>query len=326
MRGTLAMLRPGIFTTVQDAGRIGYRALGVPGSGALDSTALRLVNAVVGNPANTAVLEMLYSGILMEARGTASRIAVGCTAARLERAGDGAPAALPPWRSTVLLPGDRLRVEGPTRTAAAYLAVQGGFDVPLVLGSASTYVPGRLGGYEGRALQAGDELPIARSVPLAREDQAYVEPPQLEPPAVLRVVRGPQADRFAAAALGTLLSAEYRVTRESNRTGLRLAGPALPHSMGHDLLSEGVASGSIQVPGSGQPVILVADHPTVGGYPKIATVISADIAAAGRLRIGHAVRFRLVDEAGAAAARRVQRDWIAEQIAGVRSAARDASA
>jgi UPF0271 protein len=137
----------------------------------------------------------------------------------------------------------------------------------------------------------------------------------------LRVIPGPQTAEFADDALDRLLSAPYRISPASNRSGLRLEGPALQHAAGHDLLSEGVATGSIQVPGSGQPVLLIGDHPTVGGYPKIATVISADWAAAGRLRIGSTVRFELADEAHASAARCAQREWIAEQLAALQTVA-----
>jgi UPF0271 protein len=132
---------------------------------------------------------------------------------------------------------------------------------------------------------------------------------------------GPQLEQFAGDALERLLSSTYRVTPASNRSGLRFEGAALEHVAGHDLLSEGVATGSIQVPGSGQPVLLIGDHPTVGGYPKIATIISADLPAAGRLRIGSPVRFELATEQQAASARHAQRAWIAERLAALQSIA-----
>ncbi|MGE5525689.1 MAG: biotin-dependent carboxyltransferase family protein [Rhodospirillaceae bacterium] len=310
----LRIVRSGIHATLQDAGRVGYRSLGVPVSGALDAAALHLLNALLDNPANTAAVETLYSGMTLELTAGTARIALAGATGQIERGGV-APIRIPAWHSVLLRAGDRLRIAAPSDTAAAYLAVEGGYAIPTVLGSASTYVQGALGGHEGRALRAGDVLALVQSDALPRAERRYAVPPDLAQPSVLRAMSGPQADRFADNALDRLISAPYRVTSASNRSGLRLEGPKLDHTAGHDLLSEGVATGSIQVPGSGLPVILVADHPTVGGYPKIATVISADWAAAGRLRIGSAFRFELVDEPAAASARRAQRDSIANYIA-----------
>lgn len=318
MMAALRVVRAGIHATVQDAGRSGYRSLGVPGSGALDATALHLANALVGNAANTAALEMLYAGITVELLSGSARVAIACAQATIERPGaDGVP--LPAWHSAVLGAGDRLRVASPADTAAAYLAVEGSYATAPVLGSASTYVQGQLGGFCGRALQAGDVLPLVQAEALPRAERRYAIAPKLEQPEALRIMAGPQADRYADDALEQISSQLYRVTPASNRNGLRLEGALLRHRAGHDLLSEGVATGSIQVPGTGQPVLLLADHPTVGGYPKIATVISADLPAAGRLRIGRAVGFAVVDDAGAAAARHAAQAWIAERIAAIES-------
>jgi biotin-dependent carboxylase-like uncharacterized protein len=316
---TLRIARAGIHATVQDAGRSGYRALGVPGSGALDSVALHLANAVVGNSAGAAAVEILYSGMTVEVADGSARIAVGGASAAIER--NDQTIALPAWQSAVVHAGDRVRVAAPVQTAAAYLAVEGGYAVPHVLGSASTYVQGRIGGYEGRALREEDELALNQAKPHAQCERRYATLPELGQPATLRVIPGPQLEQFVGDALERLLSSPYRVTPASNRSGLRLEGAALEHVAGHDLLSEGVATGSIQVPGSGQPVLLIGDHPTVGGYPKIATIISADLPAAGRLRIGSSVRFELASEQQAASARHAQRAWIAERLAALQSIA-----
>jgi len=314
---TLRIVRAGIHATVQDAGRGGYRSLGVPGSGALDAVALQLANALVGNRADNGAIEMLYSGITVEVADGSARIAVGGASAIIERNGGSVP--LPAWQSALVHSGDRVRVAAPVHTTAAYLAVEGGYAIPEVLGSTSTYVQGRLGGYEGRALCTGDELALSEVQRQTQHERRYARPPELTQPATLRVMPGPQTEQFAAGALARLLSSPYRVTPASNRSGLRLEGAVLDHVRGHDLLSEGVATGSIQVPGSGQPVVLIGDHPTVGGYPKIATIISADLPAAGRLRIGSSVRFELADETQAAAARHALRDWIAAQLAALES-------
>lgn len=298
----LEILRAGIHTTIQDRGRPGYRALGVPASGALDAETLELVNALLGNPGNTGALELLYGGIAVRARNGALRFALGCATGRIERP-DGSQHDVPAWHTAVLGDDETLTIDAPGRTAAAYLAVAGGFAIAPVLGSMSTYVAGSLGGWQGRPLQRGDRLPLAATNVARAGERMLTREHVPAAPSQLRVIAGPQHTRFRGDALDALIATPYRVTPSSNRTGLRLDGALLQHDEGHDLLSEGVATGSLQVPGTGLPVLLLADHPTVGGYPKIATVISADLAAAGRLRIGSDVRFTLVDAAAARAAR-----------------------
>lgn len=307
---TLVVERSGIHVTVQDAGRLGYRALGVPASGALDGDALHLANAVAGNPPGCGALELLYSGITVRVSDGEARLALAATDGIIEHAAGGVT-PLPAWHSATLRAGDRLRVTAPAATAVAYLAVEGGFRLPAVLGSVATYTAGALGGHEGRLVRAGDALPLAHDRPDARSERGLTVPLRLAAPELLRVLPGPQFECFAGTAGPRLAGQTYRVTPASNRSGLRLEGPPLAHRSGHDLLSEGVATGSIQVPGSGQPVLLIGDHPTVGGYPKIAVVIAADLAAAGRLRIGSEVRFALVDEHAARAARHAARERLA---------------
>lgn len=302
MTAALAVLKAGIVTSLQDAGRAGLRAQGVPHSGALDTVALQLANHLVGNTPDEGALEMLYAGAALEARGGPVRVALACAEGVIVDAA-GSRTALPAWQSATLQAGWQLRV-GPIRdTAAAYLAVEGGFDVPPVLGSVSTYLRGALGGWKGRALEAGDVLPLRSAGVTAGRERRLAPAPALTAPRTLRVMIGPHEARFTRAALRALESSEYTVTPQSDRSGLRLEGAALAPAAGHDLLSEGIPPGSIQVTGAGQPVVLIGDHGTVGGYPRIATVISADIAAAGRLRIGSRVRFAVVNTDAAADAR-----------------------
>ena len=320
MSAALLVRKAGICSTVQDLGRPGFRAYGVPSSGALDAIALELANVLVGNPPDSAGIEMMYSGITLEALASV-RIAVGGAEATIT--GSGATRTQPAWQSTILERGETLRVGTIRETAAAYIAVEGGLDVPLVLGSASTYLRGALGGWQGRALRVGDVLPLKLDSAAPRAERRYTRAPAFLAPACLRVMPGPQADRFDEASLEVLLSNEYVVSASADRSGLRLEGPLLQHVDGYDTSSEGVASGSIQVPGSGLPVILIGDHPTVGGYPKIATIISADLAAAGRLRIGSHVRFAAVDEHAAARARgqsKLELEAVASSIANVGAA------
>ena len=299
----LRIVKAGISSTVQDAGRVGCRAYGVPSSGALDRVALSLVNALAGNDPREAAIEMLYSGISARVEGGSVRAAIAGANALVERT-DGSRLELPSWQTATLHDGDVLRVATITRSAAAYLALEGGFDVPQVLGSASTYTKASLGGFGGRALKPRDVLRAKLEKALDRIESRYAQPLGLASPAELRVMRGPQTEHFEEGALRRLAAAPYVVSTSSDRSGLRLEGETLRHVGGFDLTSEGVAPGSIQVPGSGLPVILIGDHPTVGGYPKIATIISADIPAAGRLRIGSRVSFRVVDEEQALEARR----------------------
>lgn len=300
---SIVIRKAGICSTLQDLGRTGYRACGVPASGALDPVALKLANALVGNVANCAGIEMLYSGVTLEVTGHAVRIAVCGTEATLSSCTGSPPRTLPSWESVTVQHGQSLRVHPIRDTAAAYLVVKGGLDVAPVLGSVSTHIKSALGGWHGRALRAGDVLPVVLDEPTARVERRYVHSLNLHAPTELRVMLGPQESRFERTSIDAFLMSEYRVSTQSDRSGLRLEGEVLKHIDGYDLTSQGVSAGSIQIPGSGLPVILIGDHPTVGGYPKIATIISADLAAAGRLRIGSRVRFNAVSAAGAAHAR-----------------------
>lgn len=302
MATEIVVLKPGIVTSIQDLGRKGYRAYGVPQSGALDPETLQLVSAVAGNAGDAAALEMLYSGVVVEARGGSVRAALAGADAIIEGVTH-EEHHVPAWQSCTVRSGERLRV-GPIKAgAAAYLAVEGGFDIAPVMGSLSTYTRSKLGGWHGRALQRGDALPLKLSDANTRRERRLSLAPSFAAPGMLRAIAGPHEDRFTQRSLAAFVENDYTVTSDSDRSGLRLSGPKLEHVSGYDLPSEGVAPGSIQVPGSGLPVILIADHPTVGGYPRIATIISADLAAAGRLRIGSRVRFCYVTSEEAADAR-----------------------
>ena len=292
MSGGLRVLEPGLHTTVQDLGRTGYQAIGVPVSGALDGFGLRLANALVGNPPGAPALEILLTGPALE---------VAVDSARIALAGHGAGSSIDGDKSWVVGAGESVtlprgavfRVIAGRESACCYLAVEGGIAVPLVLGSASTYVRAGLGGFEGRALRRGDvvQLTIARAP--EREELRLPMPPQAADRPI-RVVLGPQQECFTEEAVATLLAGEFRVSASADRMGMRLEGPPLRHRDGWDIVSDAIATGAIQVPGSGQPIVLLADHQTTGGYPKIATVISADLAAVGRRRPGDLLRFAAV--------------------------------
>ncbi len=305
MSAFLKVLAPGSHTTVQDLGRHGFQSIGIPVSGALDAISLRLANALVGNPPETAGLEVLYHGPTLEVGAEAVRVALAGTGAMIEVLGDGG-FSLPSWRGLRLRRGQVFRVGALADSACCYLAVEGGLDLKPCLGSLSTYVRGGFGGLDGRELRPGDELPLALKAAPERREIRVPGPPDLAPDDAIRVVLGPQEELFPDQAIAAFLATEYEVSLHSDRMGMRLDGPPLRHHAHADFVSDGIATGAVQVPGSGQPIVLLADHQTTGGYPKIATVISADVPAIGRRKPGDTVRFAAIDVAAAEDIRRQQ--------------------
>jgi biotin-dependent carboxylase-like uncharacterized protein len=307
----LAVQAPGLATTLQDFGRFGHQALGIPVSGALDADALRLANRLVGNAEGEAALEIRMMGPTLCVCSDAVLVVLAGTGGALEVL---APSTrqVPAWQSVRLERDAVFRVPALRDSATAYLAVAGGFDVPEVLGSRSTYGRGAFGGFQGRALAAGDHLPLRLPNIADGREMRLGRQPDLAPPARIRVVLGPQQDYFSPAGLNTFLAETFAVTNEADRMGLRLAGPRLEHAKGYDIVSDAVATGAIQVPGNGQPIVLLADHQTTGGYPKIATVISADLPALGRMRPGDTLRFEAISVDAAEAARRAHERNIAD--------------
>jgi KipI family sensor histidine kinase inhibitor len=275
------VLRPGMLTTVQDLGRRGHRAQGVPLSGAADPFALRLANLLVGNEEDAAALEFTLIG--PELRFLHDTV-VALTGAAFE--------PLPRWEPVRIAAGTTLNF-GPVREGCrGYLAIAGGIDVPPVLGSRSAYTRAAMGGLEGRPLRAGDRLNVPVVVPPVR-GHWYVDPrilPAYSNSVTVRVVAGAQAGEFGDA----LAAAHYRVSPQSDRMGVRLSGESLRRDDARDLVSSPVAPGTVQVPPDGQPIILLADAQTIGGYPQIAHVISVDLPLVAQLRPGDRVAFRMV--------------------------------
>lgn len=301
MTACLRVLAAGAIGMVQDLGRTGQQRFGVPVSGALDFVGLRIANALVGNPEGTAALEIFYKGPTFEVEAESVRVAV--VGAPLQVQAGEERRAVPSGRSVLLTRGERLAVGACEGTLVAYLAVEGGFALPAFLGSLSTYVRAGLGGLQGRPLRKGDALPLALDAATGRAERIAPDW-DLAPATRVRVVFGPQDDYFTAEAKTLFTSAAYAVSMQSDRMGMRLQGPALEHAKGYNIVSDGTAPGSIQVPGNGLPIVLLADRPTTGGYPKIATVISADLPALGRLRPGAPIGFDAVSVEEAEAARR----------------------
>ncbi|WP_245693444.1 5-oxoprolinase subunit C family protein [Deferrisoma camini] len=295
-RPILRIRRPGPLTTVQDHGRWGFQHLGVPVSGAMDPLSFRVANALVGNHWTAAVLEITLGGFEAEFLGpTAAALAGGDLGFEL----DGTP--LGPGTSFRAEAGSVLRTKGRPRGCRAYLAVAGGFAVPEVLGSRSTYLPARLGGLEGRALRQGDELrAYGPPFPPGWGPGRRAPPELLSPlpppgePIRLRVVLGPQADRFTRSGLHTFLAERFEVSPQADRMGYRLEGPRIEHAGPADILSDGIAWGAVQVPAHGRPIVLMADRQTAGGYPKIATVVRTDIPALAQAVPGDPVTFEAV--------------------------------
>jgi biotin-dependent carboxylase-like uncharacterized protein len=279
----LTVLAPGPLVTVQDQGRSGWASIGVPRSGAADLPAAELANRLVGNQPSAAVLEVTAGGLRVRAERTVL-VAVTGAPAPLTVDGRAAPLNAP----VTLRPGAELALGLPAVGLRSYLAVRGGIDVPEVLDSRSTDT---LSGLGPAPVRAGDVLPIGR---LAAEepivDVAAVSPPSSRP--VLRVLPGPRRDWLEPAAWTVLTSAEWTVTADSNRVGLRLSGPRLSRTRDEELPSEGLVPGALQVPPDGAPVLFLADHPVTGGYPVLAVVAIADLPAAAQLRPGDTLRFR----------------------------------
>ena len=289
---TLEILDPGLLTTVQDRGRYGYQRYGVPVSGAMDQFALRMANLMAGNGQDAAALEATVRGPRIEFH-TDTWITV--TGADISPEVDGKP--LPMWESVEIGAGTVLTFGDLRDGMRTYVAVRGGIDVPPIMGSRSTYLKGRFGGLEGRALQAGDLLStlpgddidfIAKQLPSSYTAPVYGGIHRL------RVVPGPQDNAFEPEALSRFLTSRYRIHPDSDRMGYMLDGPKIDHRDGADIVSDGNPPGAIQIHGDGIPRILLADRGTTGGYTKIATVISADLPSLAQALPGQSVSFRQV--------------------------------
>lgn len=295
------VLHPGLLTTVQDLGRWGHQALGVPVAGPMDVVSHRMANQLVRNTPLAATLEVTMLGPRLRCVGA---VTIAVAGAEFDVRVDGQPIRTGcAWS----LPDGAVLAFGPRRAGTrAYLAVAGGIDTPVVLGSRATHLVCGMGGVEGRALRAGDRLPIGQTAPgqvlpagASWRDEARALPGGT---CTLRILPGPQRAWFTDAAWAALLEGPYQLAPASNRMGYRLQGPTLGRAREGELLSEPVAMGAVQVPGSGDPLLLMAECQTMGGYPKIAVVIAADLPAAGQLAPGDTVQFAACSRSDAMAA------------------------
>ncbi|WP_420908712.1 biotin-dependent carboxyltransferase family protein [Brevibacillus humidisoli] len=282
--------KPGVLTTVQDLGRTGYQQYGMVVAGAMDPFALQVGNLLVGNGRGEAGLEITLIGPELE---ILCDTVIAICGAELSPTLDGS--RVPMWKSLKAKKGQTLRFGAPKKGARAYLTVAGGIDVPLVLGSKSTYMKAGVGGLAGRALQKGDILQQGSSdrplQHLIGRGLMPTEIPQYRDSYTARVVLGPDRDSFLEEGITIFLQGEYQITQQADRMGYRLAGPKIRHREGADILSDAIVPGTIQVPANGEPIILLADRQTTGGYARIGTVISVDLPYIAQMLPGHQLRF-----------------------------------
>jgi antagonist of KipI len=303
----VSVVSAGFLTSVQDLGRVGFRQSGISVGGALDPHAMRVANALIGNADDAAGLEATMGSLRL--RFGDQRIVAWCGGAFTVKIG---AEDFPPGHAGLVAEGEELVMSAPKAGSRAWLAISGGIDVPSVLGSRSTDFRGNFGGHEGRVLRDGDALPLGESsVSPVRVTEMFGERKIAEWTALsswittaqrdrfLRIVPGPDWSRFTSEAHAALVSQPFTVMLDSDRMGARLDGPNLARTDMNDLLSEAVAPGTLQVPPSGKPILLLGDCQTIGGYPKIAHVITVDLAIAAQLWPGDHVRFHEVSLAEA---------------------------
>ena len=284
--GELTIVKPGLLTTVQDLGRHGHQDTGVPVAGPMDAFSHRLANQLVGNDPAAATLEITLIGPEIVA-GADTTIAIA--GAHFEVTCDDRSVAI--GETIGVRKGARIKFGRILEGARAYLAVAGGVQTPPVLGSRATHLVSRMGGLDGRAIAAGDRVPITAGLPPRPHRKAAGLTLPTKGRALLRVLPGPQDDWFTADAKKTMAGVSFRISPRSNRMGYRLQGPPLARVRDGELISEPVGIGAIQVPAAGEPILLMADRQTAGGYPKIGHVISADLPLAGQLAPGDFIEF-----------------------------------
>jgi len=299
MTRAIRVIRPGLLTTIQDLGRPGHQREGVPVGGAMDTVAARVANLAVGNGPGEATLEVTLLGPTLELDGD---VVVAVAGADLGARLDGEPVM--PGRAVRGRPGSRLTFAGPGAHCRAYVAFAGGIAVPPVLGSRSTYLRGRFGGLEGRALKAGDVLPLGQPSVLAHRIAERIRPGGSAAwtawrgevvaysASLVRAVRGAHFGALTPASAAALLSQPFRIAPESDRMGYRLTGPALELQLPMELLSEAVTFGTVQLPPGGQPIVLMADRQTTGGYPRVLEVATVDLPILAQAPPGAQIRFQ----------------------------------
>ncbi|WP_091714877.1 biotin-dependent carboxyltransferase family protein [Methylobacterium phyllostachyos] len=306
---TIETAGPGI--TLQDRGRHGFLRYGITAAGPMDPLMHATANRAVGNPLDATAIEISTGGVTVSAEDAPLEIALVAPGFRVSLDG----AALPVAVVLNLEPGRTLVVRAGAAGSWGYLAVGGRFAVAPVLGSTATHTRSGLGGLDGRALAGGDRLSVADGRPGDAAPQRLIAPWLARDPGTVRVVLGPQDDYFAPDQIAAFLAGPWTVSPRGDRMACFLDGTPLRHAKGHDIVSDGIAMGAIQVPGNGLPIVLMADRQSTGGYPKIATVIGADLGRLAQARGGMPIMFRPVSVDEAVAARRAERDILRAPVA-----------
>ncbi len=286
----IKIVKPGLFTTIQDRGRWRYQRFGIPVAGAMDDFATRVANILIGNNEYEAVLENTFLGPEIAFR--CDEI-ISITGANMKPRINGE--YVPMWTSLLVKAGDILSFSNAITGLRSYIAFSKGLDVPEIMGSKSTFTRGGLGGYKGRKLESGDEIKLgnrelsnlgsylsSKFIPIYKKEES------------IRIIMGPQDDYFTEETKEGFLNSKYTITPESDRMGYRLDGPKIIHKNGADIVSDGIVFGSIQVPGHGSPIIMMADRATTGGYTKIATVITPDLHKLAQMSPGNSIDFRSI--------------------------------
>lgn len=290
----IVIVNPGLYTTVQDIGRQGYQEYGMPVTGAMDDYSFRIANIIAGNDEYSAALETTLNGPEIQFN---TDTVVAITGANMVPRINGH--IVPMWRSLKLSRGDVLSFEMTKEGTRGYIAFAGGLDIPVVMGSRSTFVRGGIGGYEGRKLKSSDEISLGKvNNPIEKLSNRIIPLqyiPEYKNSRIIRAIPGPQDDCFTEESVEKFFNFVYEVTNEADRMGYRLSGPVLSHKAGADIISDGINLGSVQIPGHGMPIVMMTDRQTTGGYTKIATVISADISVMAQLKPGDKVSFERID-------------------------------
>lgn len=281
----------GILTTVQDGGRFGYEQFGVSPSGPMDLRSMHIANILVGNELQEACLEMTIMGpwIRFDSNGV-----IAITGADMQPTLDGKPVSM--YRAIAVKKNQLLKFGMSNRGCRSYLAIAGGMDIPVLMGSKCTMVLHKFGGFEGRKLQKDDKITFCKNISTLPNMQArWILPEKFaEGEHVLRVIMGPQDEMFTEKGIHTFLGEVYKVGQEFDRMGYRLEGPVIEHREDGNIISDGIVTGSVQVPTAGLPIVMLSEHQTVGGYTKIATVITIDLPIIGQCKAGDVIRFQAV--------------------------------
>ena len=287
----IKIIKAGLLTTIQDMGRFGYQETGMSVSGVMDTRSASLANILVGNDENEGVLEVTMMGPTIEF--TADNI-IAVTGGDLSAALDGAP--LTTYKAILVRAGQTLSFAAPKSGARAYVAFAGGLDVPVVMGSKSTNLKSKIGGFNGRKLEAGDEIPFAApKTSLPNLIMRKLPVPDFSAKShEIRVVLGPQDDCFPQSSIDTFFNNEYTISNEYDRMGCRMQGPVIKHKVGGDIITDGISFGAVQVPSHGNPIVMMADHQTTGGYTKIGNVISVDLPILAQCMPGHKIHFKWI--------------------------------